>query len=128
MKLTILAAAAVAALALAGCVSTKATVLGTGPKMTAIKAEQVSIYRTPEQVPRTYDEIAILSSTGDSNFTTNSKMYESMRKKAAAIGANGVILDNVREPGSGAKVAALIFGVSAQRKGTSIAINVHPAP
>jgi hypothetical protein len=43
------------------------------------------------------------------------------------MGANGVILDAVSEPGSGAKVAAAIFGVSAQRKGKALAIWIFPA-
>ena len=53
-------------------------------------------------------------------------MFASMKKKAAEIGANGVILDAVSEPSAGAKVAAAIFGVSAQRKGKAIAIYVIP--
>lgn len=54
-------------------------------------------------------------------------MFESMKKKAGEMGANGVILDALTEPGSGAKVAAAIFGVSAQRKGKALAIWVFPA-
>ena len=54
-------------------------------------------------------------------------MFLSMKKKAAEIGANGVILDAVSEPSAGAKVAAAIFGVSAQRKGKAIAIYVFPS-
>jgi hypothetical protein len=50
-----------------------------------------------------------------------------MKKEAGKVGANGVILDALSEPGSGAKVAAAIFGVSAQRKGKALAIWVFPA-
>lgn len=49
---------------------------------------------------------------------------KSMRKKAAEVGANGIIMGNIDEPGAGAKVAAAIFGTGAERKGKSVAIFV----
>ncbi len=33
-------------------------------------------------------------------------MAQSMRVRAAKLGANGIILDGITEPGAGAKVAA----------------------
>jgi hypothetical protein len=114
--------------ALGGCVSTNATMLGGATTGPAIPPTSVAIYRTPAQVPRHYTEVALLNSSGDSIYTDEKAMFTSMQKEAAKLGANGVILDNVKEPGSGAKVAAAIFGVSAQRKGTSIAISVDPVP
>ena len=89
--------------------------------------QDVALYRVASQVPRRYEEIALLNSSGDSAFTDEAKMFESMKKKAGEVGANGVILDAVSEPGHGAKVAAAIFGVSAQRKGKALAIWVFPA-
>ncbi len=127
---TSVAAVAIAAVCLTACVSTNATMLGasaTGAKPVAMVTDPaaIAIYRTPDQVPGKYTEVALLNSTGDSNYTTEKGMFKSMRKQAAKVGANGIILDNVKEPGSGAKVAAAIFGVSAQRKGQSIAIVVE---
>ena len=117
----------VATLFATGCVSTNASMLGTSsnarPKLLP---EQVALYRVASQVPGQYEEVALLNSAGDSGFTDEAKMFISMKKKAAEIGANGVILDAVSEPSAGAKVAAAIFGVSAQRKGKAIAIYVFP--
>lgn len=114
-------------LALTGCVTTNAARLGTASEhRPPVPAEQVALYRLASQVPGRYEEIALLNSTGDSGFTNEAGMFESMRKKAGEVGANGVILDAVSEPGHGAKVAAAIFGVSAQRKGKAIAIWVFP--
>ena len=79
------------------------------------------------QVPGRYEEVALLNSAGDSGFTDEAKMFESMKKKAGEMGANAVVLDAVSEPGHGAKVAAAIFGVSAQRKGKALAIWIFPA-
>jgi hypothetical protein len=117
---------AAAAVLVTGCVSTNSTMLGHEVASTAVDPSQVAIYRTPAQVPRKYREVALLNSTGDSLWTNEKKMFNSMRIKAAKMGANGVILENVIEPGSGAKVAAAIFGVSAQRKGAAVAIIVEP--
>lgn len=115
------------ALGTVGCVSTNASMLGSTSTMRPkLKPEQVALYRIASQVPGQYEEIALLNSAGDSGFTDESTMFASMKKKAGEIGANGVILDAVSEPSAGSKVAAAIFGVSAQRKGKAIAIYVIP--
>jgi hypothetical protein len=86
----------------------------------------VKIYSTPDKVGSEYQEIALLNSAGSSGFTSEAGMMKSMRKKAAEVGANGIIMGNIDEPSAGAKVAAAIFGVagSAERKGKSVAIYV----
>lgn len=128
MKLAVKFALIVAiSLLTVGCVSTNASMLGsTSTTRPKLKPEQVALYRVASQVPGQYEEVALLNSAGDSGFTDESTMFASMKKKAAEIGANGVILDAVSEPSAGAKVAAAIFGVSAQRKGKAIAIYVIP--
>lgn len=115
-------------LTFSACVTTNASRLGTATADRPILLPQdVALYRVASQVPRQYEEIALLNSKGDSAFTDEARMFESMKKKAGEMGANGVILDAVSEPGHGAKVAAAIFGVSAQRKGKALAIWVFPA-
>ncbi|WP_310572216.1 hypothetical protein [Gemmatimonas sp.] len=109
------------------CVSTNATLLNPTPSGRAPIAEnQVRIFRTAAQVMGKYEEVALLNSTGESNWTNEQKMMESMRKKAASLGANGVILDDIKEAGAGAKVAAAVLGTGTQRKGRAIAIFVFP--
>lgn len=116
-----------AAVSAVACVQTNATMLNPAPTTrAAVPPEQVRIYRTADQVGRRYEEIALLNSTGESNWTNEQAMLESMRKKAGAIGANGVILDAVTEASAGAKVAAAVFGVGSQRKGRAVAIFVFP--
>ena len=119
--------ALIAASVLSGCVTTNAAVLGTqSEQRPLVLPENVKLFRFASQVPGQYEEIALLNSAGDSGFTDEAKMFLSMRKKAGELGANGVILDAVSEPWAGAKVAAAIFGVSAQRKGKAIAIYMFP--
>lgn len=117
----------VLAVLLTSCVSTNATMLNPSPQMRpAVLPENVRIYRTAAQVQGKYEELALLNSTGESNWTNEQNMLESMRKKAGALGANGVILDAISEAGAGAKVAAAVFGTGTERKGRAIAIFVFP--
>lgn len=121
--------AALIALSISGCVSTNTVRLGNSSVHEKILYSAVAIYRTPEQVPGKYEEIALLNSTGDSAWSDEATMYKSMQRKAAGMGANGIILDSMSEPSAGAKVAAaLLWGTGAARKGRAIAIYVFPTP
>jgi hypothetical protein len=115
------------ALVFAACVTTKAVRLGTTVGRQPVKWQDVVVYRTADQVPGKYEEMALLSSTGDSAFTSEETMWNSMRKKAGKLGANAIILDAMSEPSAGAKVAAaFLLGTGAERKGKAIAIYVLP--
>jgi hypothetical protein len=109
------------------CVSVNATKLGTAATRPPLPADQVAIYRTADQVPGKYEEIALINAKGDSTWSSEAGMFKQMKKKAGLMGANGIILDAVSEPSAGAKIAGAIFGVGAERKGKAIAIFVlHP--
>lgn len=111
-----------------GCVVTNASRLSTATESRPlVLPKDVALYRVASQVPRAYEEVALLNSAGDANYTNEAKMFESMKKEAGKVGANAVVLDALSEPGAGAKVAAAIFGVSAQRKGKALAIWIFPA-
>lgn len=112
---------------LAGCVSTNATMLGSA---TAVRPKlaptEVRIYRTADQVKSKYEEVALINAAGQAGSTNEAKMLDAMRKKAAEVGANGLILDAISEPSAGAKIAGALFGTGAERKGKAVAIFVFP--
>ena len=116
----------VLAAALGGCVSTNSTRLGVAQTGAAIAPASVALYRAADQVGRPYSEVALLNASGDSLWTTEQKMFESMRTEAARLGANGVILEPIQEPSPAIKLAAAIFHVSAPRKGRALAIRTAP--
>lgn len=118
--------AALFALASTGCVRTAVTRIGPPIARPEVAMDQVVIYRTADKVPSKYEEVALLNSTGTSGWTDEEKMFKNMRYEAGKMGANAVILDAISEPSAGAKVAAAIFGVGAERKGKAIAIYVLP--
>ncbi|GAI86568.1 unnamed protein product, partial [marine sediment metagenome] len=100
--------------------------LGDQVSRPTIPWQQVEVYRTADQVPGDYDEVGLLITTASTIWTSEKGMWNSMKKKAAKLGANAIILDAVSEPSAGAKVAGAIFGVGVNRKGKAVAIFVHP--
>lgn len=111
---------------LTACMSTKAVRLGDQIARPALPWQQIKVYRTADQVPGRYDEVGLLMTTASTIWTSEKGMWNSMKKKAAKLGANAIILDAVSEPSAGAKVAGAIFGVGVNRKGKAVAIFVHP--
>lgn len=110
-----------------GCVTVTSTQLGKPSTRNPISAAEVAIYRTAQQVPGNYEEVALLNASGDYEQTDESQMYAQMRKEAGRLGANGIILESVSEPTTGAKVANFFVGTDADRKGKAIAIYIHPS-
>ena len=84
------------------------------------------LYLDPADIPGAYEKIAIMYASGDHLLTNESHMLRQARKKAAKIGANGILLQRLTEPGTGDKVARVILGTEADRKGEVIAIFVQP--
>ena len=118
-----LSVAAAAVLAV-GCTRTNAALMDNSVKLAPTCPEAVKMYTSPSKVGAEYQEVALLNSTGSTGLTSEAGMMKSMREKAADVGANGIIMGNIDEPGAATKVAAAIFGTSAERKGKSVAILV----
>jgi len=111
------------------CVTTESVKLGTATvaQRPPIPWDKVVVYRTADQVPGKYEEIALLIATGDALWTSEAEMWKSLRKEAGKLGANAIILDAMSEPSAGAKVASAFLGVGgAERKGKAVAIYIFP--
>lgn len=109
---------------LCACVSTNAAVLNPGVTLAPICPDGVEVFTDSSKVGKAYTEVAVLNSKGDNDLTSESGMINSQRKKAAKLGANGVILGSMADPGTGAKVFHALIGTSANRKGKAIAIYI----
>lgn len=112
---------------LVGCVQVDVTQLGRAVKRPPLQPNEVAVYRSASQVPGKYEEVAILTGSGDYELTSESEMHSKFRQTAAKLGANGVILDATSEPTTGAKVANWLIGTEADRKGKALAIFVLPS-
>ena len=112
------------ALAAAGCVNVDATRLSANEILPARLASEVTIYTSRESLKQPYREIALLEANGDGETTSERVFYESMRKRAAKLGANGLILEPGLEPGPAVKIAATLLDVQYIRYRHAIAILV----
>ena len=106
------------------CVYTGATVLDSSAQHPAICPEAVRLFTGADKVPGEYGEVAVLTSKGDVDLTSEEGMVKSQRKKAAKLGANGLILGDQKDPSTGAKIAKAVLGTSANRKGRATAIYI----
>lgn len=106
-------------------VSISADRLGDGPLRQPVPWDKVIVYQTAEQVPAKYEEVALITATGNATWTNKEQMYKKMRKKAGKLGANAVILDAMSEPIQELLVITYFLpGVSGIREGKAVAIYV----
>lgn len=113
------------ALSLAACVQTSATMLSS-KKYPPVTPEEVVIYLDEADIAGEFERVALLNATGNTGSTSEHQMHEALRKRAAAIGANGILYREIREPSTGAKVAGALFGVGTNRQAEMVAIYVFP--
>jgi len=111
-------------LAVLGCVSTNATVLDPTIRLVSTCPDAVRLFTTPARVTSPYREVALLHSKGESSWSSEAQMMESMREKAAKYGANGIILENIDEPSALTKVIGHVAKTGTQRKGKALAIYI----
>ena len=116
--------APLALLMLAACVQTNAAVLDVTAQRAPICPNGVKIFTDTAQIGGPYVAVALLNSTGESNWTNEDQMLASQRNKAAELGANGILFTGIQEASAGAKVAAAFLGTGTQRKGHATAIEV----
>lgn len=120
---SLLPGAVLIGLALAGCVSVGKTVLNRSYQSTPVARDDVYVYVPGDSIPE-HTRIAILDAEGDADLFNNSDLLNKMREEAGKLGANAIILGELEEPGTGARVAQAILGTSANRTGQAIAIFV----
>jgi hypothetical protein len=123
MKTRILSGLAVL-VSIVSCVSTNATVLDPSIKLARTCPDAVRLFTTPARVASPYREVALLHSTGESGWSDEEEMMESMRDKAAEVGANGIILENIDEPSALTKVIGAVAKTGTVRKGKALAIYI----
>lgn len=113
-----------ASVTLASCMSTNAAVMDVNVKLAPICADGVALFTSADRLGKDYQEIAILNSTGDTDWTRQQGMFESQKRKAASLGANGIIVNNIREPEAGTRIIGALLGTGTIRTGSSLAVYV----
>jgi hypothetical protein len=124
MSSQILSILAVAAAISACAVSTRATLLDPSLRLARTCPTAVRLYTDRSSVEQPYREIALISSVGETEISDEGDLIESMREKAARVGANGIILGRIDEPNAITKVAGAVAKVGVDRTGHALAIFV----
>lgn len=123
---------------LAACATTSHVI--TGKTRPSIDPSQVRIYST---APPKYEEIAVINATSRSSFSFGAQnkmdtVIERLKKEAALLGANGVLLQATGSEGGGGVgvgvgtgtgggfISTGIFSSSEHKTGRGLAIHVAP--
>lgn len=109
---------------LTGC-GTRAHIDGRNPALTLPPtcADAVPVYPSSADVPYDYYEVALITAEDNSVYTGNGDVLKSVRKQAASVGANGVVVDSLRATHATVKIlSAAVGGKDAERKAHAVAI------
>jgi hypothetical protein len=121
------AAAAFAFVAVAAC-GTRTKVLSESPASVGLAPtcdKAVTVYDSYADVPSDFREVALLETQGNSVWTRDEDLRESMQKKAAQLGANAIIVDPTTHTKETVKLIGAAVGTGdADRKGKAVAIYV----
>ena len=123
MKTILFPVVALSTVLIAGCVSTSVTPLN-NKRYTPVTPADVVLYLDEADIPGSYEKVAVLYARGDHAWTDEDQMFGKVRKKAAELGANGVLIQRIKEPTTGDKVARVFLGTDADRRGEMVAIYV----
>ena len=135
LRFPALAATAFAALGCYHRVSTNASLIDPSAHFARTCPTAVKLYTVADRVQQPYREVALLTGTGATGYSNEGELIESMREKAAKVGANGIILAGIDEPSAMEKIAGQvaqtaadaagqITQIAAERKGRAMAIYV----
>jgi hypothetical protein len=106
-------------------VRTKTTPIEPKFSRAATCVDAIETYQSRAQVPNDYYEVAWISAEGNSVYTTEGKIQDQVRKKAADAGANAVIVNDFKEAENAPKVIGAALGAnSADTKTSALAIYV----
>jgi hypothetical protein len=116
--------AIIVACALGACAA-HAHVVARNPALTLPPtcSDAVAAYGSRDKVPYDYYEVALITGEGNSVYTGNGDVLKSVRKQAASLGANGVVIDSLHVTRATVKIlGAAVGGNDAERKASAIAI------
>jgi len=111
-----------------GCAHTNAppqdSVVDVSVRRDAVCQEAVRLYSSHGEVGAAFQEVAFLDYAEQSRMVNEVLLMNSVRRKAAELGATGVILPAVTDAEAGAQVVAAVLGAGTERSNRSIAVYV----
>lgn len=116
---------AVVMAATAACTGVRTQTTDVNPRVARASTciDAVEVYESRANAPYDYYELAWIQVEGSAVWTTDAALREQMRKKAADVGANGIIVNPVQESKGTVKVLGEAIGAnSATSKASGLAI------
>ena len=115
MRIMCLVIAGAAALTVSGCVSTSVARFDATDLRVATAPQSIIIYRSPDDVRGDFREIGLIEANGDLVGVSTRRFYQAIRRRAAEMGATGVILEPGIDVGSGGRFVASLLDIQAER-------------
>lgn len=124
LRVALVALCAVAA----GCVSVSKSVLTQRYASRPVPRDNVYVFlaSTGDSIPEACKRVAILHASG-AEMATEGKMYDKLREEAGKLGANAVFVQNMKDPGTGERVAGALFGTGTDKDSDAVALHCPPA-
>lgn len=123
MKIRAVLTALIVAAALGACTTTRAVMLDGGP-YPELHPDQVRIYLHEDEVPGEYERVALVTARSDATWADETDLIHAMRKRAARLGADAIIVGELRDPTTLERVAEVLTDYEAQRRGRALAIRL----
>jgi hypothetical protein len=123
MKIRATLLAAVSAALLGACTSTGAVLLDAGPGPER-HPDEVRVYLHEDDVPSDYEQIALVTARSDAGWTDETALIRAMQRRAARLGADAIIVGEIREPSTVERVAEVLTDYEPDRRGRAVAIRL----
>lgn len=109
---------------LGACMSTGAALLGEGSLGPEVDPREVRVFMYEDHVPGEYERLALVTAHSDVRWHDETDLVNAMRRRAAKLGADAIILDDLREPSTLERVAEVLTDYEAPRRGRAVAIRL----
>ena len=88
----------------------------------------ITVYEYESQVPSEFEKLAVITVKGSSLWKTKEGLLKKLKEKAAAIGANAVILSTSKKTSAGVVALDAWFtaGLLSKKQYSAIAIYIYP--
>lgn len=105
------------------CANTDVVTL-TDKKYPPLEPEQVQVFANEREVRRPFEKIGIITAEGDSDIHGEASLIKAMKKEAAKLGANGMVLGGYSEATTEDKVIRFFLPTSSDNKHRATAIRL----
>lgn len=106
------------------CVSTEVAWVGSQTAGPAIPTEQVQIYDRERDLPAGSVTMAVLYLGGPGNPAEMATVLDELRKRAAEIGANAIVVREFTDPLTDTELADAYVGTPVDRRGRALAVRL----